>query len=149
MRTLMKRNGNLLSDMPSLFDDAFTRDLFGKPSLLIDSGSTIPSVNVMETEDDFQLEVAAPGLTRKDFKVELDNNMLIISSEKEEAEEQKERNYTRREFSYRSFKRIFTLPENMVDGDKISARYDNGVLYIIVPKKEEARSKPARTIKIA
>lgn len=152
MKSLVKSNGSLFPSIPSLFDDFLMRDLFdwslGNWRL---AGSTLPAVNIIETNDDFKIEVAAPGMKREDFKVELDNNMLIISSEREEKSEEKDKagNYTRREFSYQSFQRSFALPENMVDGDKISAKYKDGILHITVPKREEAKLKPARQIAVA
>jgi HSP20 family protein len=152
MRSLIKSNGSFFPSIPSLFDDFFMRDWFdwslGNWRL---AGSTLPAVNIIETNDDFRIEVAAPGMKRDDFKVELDNNMLVISSERQESAEEKDKagNYTRREFSYQAFQRSFALPENMVDGDKISARYVDGILHITVPKREEAKLKPARQIAVA
>lgn len=142
------KNTNLF---PSLFDDFFTRDLLDwSNSNWRTSGATLPAVNVKETNDDFQIEVAAPGMKRDDFKVELDNNLLVISSQKEESHEQKDEhgNYTRREFSYQAFQRSFALPENKVYGDKIAARYVDGILRITVPKREEAKVKPTRQIAV-
>jgi HSP20 family protein len=152
MRSLVKSNGSLFPSIPSLFDDFLMRDWFdwslGNWRM---AGSTLPAVNIIETNDDFRIEVAAPGMKREDFKVELDNNTLVISSEREEKSEEKDQhgNYTRREFSYQSFQRSFALPENMVDGEKISAKYKDGILYITVPKREEAKLKPARQIAVA
>jgi HSP20 family protein len=111
--------------------------------------STLPAVNVRETNDNFAIEVAAPGMKRDDFKVELDNNVLTISSQREEKQEQQQdENYTRREFNYQYFQRSFTLPENKVEGEKIAARYADGILHITVPKKEEAKVKPIKQITI-
>ena len=112
---------------------------------------SVPAVNVRETNDAFELEVAAPGMTKDDFKVELDNNMLVISAQKEEKheEQQENGNYTRREFSYQSFTRSFSLPERLVEGDRISAKYHDGILHITVPKTEEAKMKPAKQIEIS
>ncbi len=97
----------------------------------------------------FEVEVAAPGLKKDDFKVELDGNMLTISSEKKnEWEEKEDERYTRREFSYQSFQRSFQLPRDVVDENKIQAKYDNGVLHLVIPKKEHAKQRPPRMIKI-
>src|SRR5687767_433954 len=142
MKSLVKSNGTFFPTIPSLFDDFFTRDWLD--SSLANwrvSGATLPAVNVMETNDDFKIEVAAPGMKRGDFRVELDNNVLTISSQREEKAEEKdaEGNYTRREFSYQSFQRSFSLPGNKVIGDKISARYVDGILHVTVPKSEEAK----------
>ena len=130
----------------SLFDRFFSNDVFNRD--YSETNTTLPSVNIKETEDKFGVEVAVPGFNKKDFNIELNNNELTISSEKEEKHEDKvgER-YTRREFSYQSFKRSFTLPDS-VDGEKISAKYTNGVLHVDIPKREEAKPKPARQIDI-
>jgi len=113
-----------------------------------DTNTTLPSVNIKESADGFEVEVAAPGLDKSDFKIQLSNGVLTISSEKKVENETKEgQKFTRREFSYQSFSRSFTLPE-IVEGEKISAKYDNGILKVSIPKKEEAKSKPAKTIEI-
>ncbi|NEV93122.1 Hsp20/alpha crystallin family protein [Psychroflexus sp. YR1-1] len=130
----------------SLFDRLFNNDMFNRD--YSETNTTLPSVNIKENEDKFGVEVAVPGFDKKDFKIELNNNELTISSEKKEEHEKEEgERYTRREFSYQSFRRSFTLP-NTVDGDKISAQYKNGVLYVDIPKREEAKPKPAREIAI-
>ena len=151
MKSLVKSNGQFFPTIPSLFDDFFNRD--GLDSSLANwrvSGATLPAVNVSETADDFKIEVAAPGMKRDDFKVELDNNVLTISSERQDQSDEKDSNgnYTRREFSYQSFQRSFSLPENKVMGDKISARYADGILYVTVPKSEDAKVKPPRQIAV-
>ena len=111
--------------------------------------STLPAVNVRESDDEYQIEVAAPGMKKKDFKVNFENGRLTISSEvKDEKEEGKNSNYTRREYRYQSFQRTFTVPENLVDSEKIQANYSEGILYITLPKREEVKPKPAREIKI-
>ncbi len=147
MSTLMKRNGFLPTT--SFFDDFLTRDLFDW-SGWTDSSTSIPRVNILETNDDFQVEMAAPGMKKEDFHVELDNDMLTISSEVSSNMEQNNENqrYTRREFNYHSFKRSFYLP-NTVEADKIKATYKDGMLNLIIPKKEEARKKPVKTITIS
>ena len=148
--TLMKRNGNLLNSFPTLFDDIFNRDLFNwGQSNSSDTNTTIPAVNIKETNDNYEVEVAAPGMTRKDFKVELDGNILTIRSEKsDEKQEGEEGNYTRKEFSYQSFLRTFNLLKDVVDSDKIQAKYSDGVLHLLIPKKEEAKQRPPRLIQI-
>jgi HSP20 family protein len=107
----------------------------------------MPSVNIIEGKEDFRIEVAAPGLEKGDFKINLDNNVLTISSEKQDNREEKEERYMRREFSYTSFRRSFSLPQS-VEGDKIAAAHNNGVLTISIPKREEAKVKPAKQIEI-
>jgi HSP20 family protein len=151
MKSLIRTNGNLFPAMPSLLDDFFSKDwLDSSLANWRTSGTTLPAVNVRETNDEFMIEVAAPGLKREDFKVELDNNVLTISSQHEDVrnEENAEDNYTRREFSYQAFQRSFSLPERKVEGEKISARYMDGILHVAIPKKEEAKMKPAKQIKI-
>lgn len=152
MKTLVRTNGSLFPSMPSLLNDFFTDDWFNSSlANWRSSGATLPAVNVKETNDDFRIEVAAPGMKRDDFKVELDNNVLTISSHREDRREEKDQdnNYTRREFSYQSFQRSFTLPEDKVEGEKIAARYVDGILHITVPKKEEAKVKPAKQIAVS
>ena len=129
-------------------DDIFNRDL---PSVLTSSfntGITLPKVNIKEIADAFVVEMAVPGLKKTDFNLNLDNQILSISTETKEEKEQKEENFIRREFGYSSFKRTFEVPET-VNYDKIDASYKDGILSILLPKKEEAKQKPARTIKIS
>ena len=109
---------------------------------------SLPMVNIKETAEDYFVEMAVPGLKKSDFNIVLDNQVLSISTETDEQKDLKEENYTRREFGYASFKRSFTLPET-VDEGKIKAKYDEGILSINLPKKEEAKQKPARSIKIS
>ena len=149
MRTLVRQTGNLFPSLPSLLEDFFSRDWADSTLANRTNGFSLPAVNVRETNDDFILEVAAPGMKREDFKVELDNNVLTISSNREEKQEDRNyENFTRREFSYQYFQRSFSLPENKVVGDKISARYVDGILHITVPKKDEAKVKPVKQISI-
>ncbi|MEM1215001.1 MAG: Hsp20/alpha crystallin family protein [Bacteroidota bacterium] len=106
-----------------------------------------PAVNVQETDDDFTLAVAAPGFEKGDFEVKVDDGILTISVERQEDAETKHEGYTRREFHYGNFTRRFTLPEAANDAD-ISATYTNGILTVVLPKKEEAKPQPARLIEI-
>ena len=147
---LIKRDGNLFSLPTLLSDDFFSRDFFNWGlSNNSNTGTTIPAVNIKETANAFEVEMAAPGMTKKDFRIELDNNVLTITSEKNTEQEQKDdERYSRKEFSYQSFQRTFTLSKEVVDDDKIEAKYENGVLYLLIPKKEEAKQKPARMIQI-
>lgn len=150
MKSLVRSNGTLFPAIPSLFDDFFTRDFLNGASAL--KPGALPAVNIVETNDDFKIEVAAPGLKREDFKVELDNNTLTISSQREEQKENtnnEENYYARREFSYHSFERSFTLPEDKVEAESIAARYEDGILYVTIPKNEKAKVKPAKQIAIA
>ncbi|MBS4014323.1 MAG: Hsp20/alpha crystallin family protein [Bacteroidetes bacterium] len=134
--------------MPNILDDFFGRDLLN--SVFDDhTGISVPAVNVIENNDEFKIEVAAPGLDKNDFKIDLENNVLTISSERELKNEESDKNgkFMRREFSYSSFKRSFTMPQS-IEADKISAKHKDGVLYISIPKKEEAKQKPPRQISI-
>jgi len=146
--TLIKRSNSLFPSVPSFFDDFFTRDVFDWSNANSAYGSSLPAVNIKEDENVFEVEVAVPGLKKDDFKIELENDVLTISSEKEFQEEKGDDNYKRREFRYSSFKRTFSLPQNKVDGDKVKAKYVDGVLHITLPKREEAKPKPIRTIQI-
>src|ERR1700730_13770404 len=150
--SLIKRNGGTLyNPMPALFDDFFNRDIFNRDlSNFSLTDTTLPAVNIREKHDNFEVEMAAPGMKKDDFKIELDGNLLTISSEKTDQHEEKEgEKYTRREFSYQSFQRSFNLPKEVVDAEKIKARYENGVLQLVIPKREEVKQKPRRTIQIA
>jgi HSP20 family protein len=125
--------------MPSYFEDFLNKPLLD----LFDSGfpsrtMNLPAVNITERKDDYLIAMAAPGLKKEDFKIDVEGNMLTISSEKEEENEEKEERYTRKEYSYSSFERSFTLPDE-VNKDKIDAHYQDGVLELVLPKKEEAK----------
>ncbi len=153
MSLLVKKNR---ATLPSLVSDFFDNGrLF--PSVFdldtnlfdLDGGSLlVPNANIVESEKDFHIELAAPGLDRKDFKVEVDNGVLSISAKKEEEKKEENKNYKRREFSYNSFSRSFTLPENC-HSDKIDAKYENGLLKVTLPKKEVTVSKPVKEIKVS
>lgn len=147
MSTLVKRSGFIPTT--SFFDDFLTKQLFDWSGWTADSG-TVPRVNILETNDEFRVEMAAPGMKKEDFHIELDHDMLTISSEWSESnkEQNEDERYSRREFIYHSFKRSFHLP-NTVEADHITASYVDGILYLAIPKKEEAKKKPVRTIAIA
>lgn len=150
--SIIRRNNTLPGmSMTSLFDDLFNRDLLNWGlNNNSTTNTTIPAVNIKESKENFEVELAAPGMRKEDFKVELDGNQLTIFSEKRMEDEQSEENrYTKREFSYQSFQRTFQLPKDVVDADKIEARYENGLLHLLIPKKEEAKQKPPRMIQIA
>ena len=118
--------------MPSVFDRFFDGDLMDWSN---DVNTTLPSVNIKETKEGFEVKVAAPGFDKNDFKLELNHDVLTISSEKQAENETKEgEQYTRREYCYSSFKRSFVLPDS-ADAEKINAEYKNGILDITIPKK--------------
>ena len=148
--TTVKRNGSLLNNFPTLFDDFLRRDFLDwEQSNFSNTNTTIPAVNLKETADSYHVEAAVPGMTKNDFRVQLDGNTLTISSEKaNEKEEGDEERYLRREFSYQSFSRTFTLQKDVVDTENIQAKYENGVLYLLIPKKEHAKQKEPRLIAI-
>ena len=145
---LIKRNesypafSNLFGEF---FDKAFSDWNSTNFSL---TNSTLPSVNIQESKDDFLVSMAVPGMSKKDFKLDLNDNVLTISSEKKDEKKKEEDNFTRREYSYQSFSRSFTLPKNVVNDEKISAKYENGELKILIPKKEEAKPKKPKLIAI-
>jgi HSP20 family protein len=132
---------------PSLVEEFFNGDIF--PRFFDgDTRYSLPAVNIIEGKDDYRIEVAAPGLNKEDFKINLDNNGLTVSSEREENQQNEENKVMRKEFSYYSFSRSFTLP-GTVNAEKIIASHKDGILQISIPKKEEAKQKPAREIKIS
>lgn len=125
--------------MPFLFDDFFSKpwnDLFN--SGLTSRVMNVPAVNISERKDDFLVTMAAPGLKKEDFKIHLEGSILTISSEKEEESKEEDEKFTRKEYSYSSFERSFTLPEE-VNQNAIEAQYKEGVLNLTLPKKEEAK----------
>ena len=152
MKDLVSANGNSSPSIPSLLNGFLTDDWFDSSLANWRSARvSMPAVNVREGNDDFVIEVVAPGMKRGDFTVALDNNILFISSDRQEGTEQNGRKdeYLRREYSFHAFQRSFSLPEAKVEGGKISAKYSDGILYVTVPKKEEAKLKPARQIAIS
>jgi HSP20 family protein len=131
---------------PDLFDEFLGMDFY--PVHYRRNGfKSLPAVNVTEGDEAYTIEVAAPGLEKKDFRIDLDNDVLTIASVREDNREENQDQYTRREFGYESFSRSFNLPE-LVDNEKISASHKNGILFVNIPKKEEAKVKPARQIAI-
>jgi HSP20 family protein len=130
-------------------ESLLTRDFFdfANDFFIPRIGTTVPSVNIHETAKEFVFELAAPGLERKDFNIELDNHVLTISSEKEEKKEEKENGYFRKEYSFNSFKRSFSLPENVKEAG-IDAKYENGILKVTVPKAKETTTPTPRKISV-
>lgn len=136
------------SMLPRYWDRFFNDDVFGWGSNFLGEGQSLPAVNIKETDDSFHVEMAAPGLKKSDFKISLDGTALSISAEKQSEQKEEDGEYSRKEFSYQSFYRAFNLPKDVVDADKIKAKYEEGILKIEVPKKEEAKEKPPRTIDV-
>lgn len=135
--------------LPTLFDDFFKpwNDWFETGSGLFNRTLTVPAVNITESHDEYRLSIAAPGMKKEDFDISLDGNMLTISCEKEEQQEEKDQRYTRKEYNYSSFSRSFNLPDE-VTREKIQAQYTEGILHLSLPKKEEARKLIARSIAV-
>jgi HSP20 family protein len=140
---LIKRN---TVPFPSIIDELLKPDWLGG---MQNFNTNVPAVNIKETDTSFGIELAAPGKNKEDFNIEIDHNVLTISSEEKTEKEEKtnEGKYTRKEFSYASFRRAFTLPET-VNTESINATYENGVLHVALPKREEALPKPKRLIEI-
>ncbi|MCK9452468.1 MAG: Hsp20/alpha crystallin family protein [Bacteroidales bacterium] len=131
---------SMLSEMMEDFDRNWLRSSEARPMM--------PAVNISENEDGFVLELAAPGMQKADFQINLDNQVLTISSEKQDESEEKNEKYSRREFCYSSFNRSFTLPKS-INFDKIKADYKDGVLKVNLPKREDAKVALNRQIEIA
>jgi len=141
-------NGLTSPTWSSWLDEVFNRDLPSVFTSNFNTGITLPKVNIRETKDAYFVDMAVPGLKKSDFHIDIENQVLSISTEMEESNEHQEDNFTRREFGYSSFKRSFSLPETVNEND-IKAEYSDGVLSIHLPKKEEAIQKPPRSIKIS
>lgn len=136
------------SNLPNWFEEIFNRELPTVFSSNFNDGITLPKVNIKETPDTYLIEIAAPGLKKSDFMINLDNNALTISTENNQENEVKDEKFTRKEFGYSSFRRTFNLPDG-VNADHINATYEEGILNIQLPKKEEAKQKPPRTIRVS
>ncbi|MDP1728331.1 MAG: Hsp20/alpha crystallin family protein [Bacteroidota bacterium] len=153
MTLTVRKNGSLF---PTLVNEFFERDrllpdLLDLESTLLNRWSTdfrVPSANIIENTKDFKIELAAPGLEKKDFKIEVDNDYLTISAEKEEEKKEEKEDFRRREFSYNSFSRSFLLPDNTLS-DKIDAKYEDGILRLSIPKKEVTVTKTKKEITVA
>jgi len=133
------------------YDTMFT-DLLGTDRLLTNDlfleNKWVPAMNVKETDDHFELEIAAPGFSKKDFDVSIDNGLLTIQAENKEEMEKKEDDYTRKEFNYSSFYRSFTLPENVNEDEMIDATYKRGILKLVLNKLHVDESTPKRVIEV-
>lgn len=154
MTTTLKRSGeaNVFSPLPGLqsfFTDPFLRNWFNWDNDTAVEDSTLPAVNIGATENTFELAVAAPGMDKSDFKVELGNNRLVIKGERTAKENQQSHNWLRKEYNYTSFQRSFTLSERQVNAEGINARYSDGILYVSIPKSAEAKNRTARIIQVS
>lgn len=146
MGTLLKRASE---KMPSVFDDFFKpwNEWFDNGGSIWNRTLTVPAVNITENKNDYTVSMAVPGMKKDDFEIDIDGNMLTISSEKEESKEEKDEKYTRKEYNYSSFSRSFTLPEE-VNKEKIEAKYEDGVLKLVLPRREEAKKTEAKHITV-
>jgi HSP20 family protein len=146
---LVKRSNYLMPEFNHLFDNVLGRDYFLTPDKFFNQADcSQPLVNVKESNDDYVVEVAAPGLKKDQFNVTVENGILTISATQNEEQKQNEDAYTSREFHYSSFERSFRLPKNKVDESSIKANYHDGILEVFIAKKEEVKPKPKRLIKI-
>jgi HSP20 family protein len=143
-RDLMRFNNERL--FPSVFNDFFKpwNEWFDSDLM---KTMTVPSVNVLETDKEFRLTMAAPGLKKDDFKIDVDGDIITISAETKMEKEEKDEKFSRKEYSYKTFKRSFTLPE-AVNSDKIDAVYENGELKLMLPKKAEAKKITAKHVAV-
>ncbi len=143
--TLVRRTNR---NYDSIWNNLVNGDFYMNQNGLYCGNQSMPAINIIEDENMFSIELAAPGLNKEDFNIEFDNGKLTISAKKQEKEEET-KNYTKREFNYAGFSRSFVVPKQKVDDGKISAAYENGVLNITLPKREEVKPKPSRTVEIA
>ena|SRR5690554_4857222 len=151
MNLTVKKNGGFSSLFPEFLNPAslLGRDFFNLDSDLIPSrlGINLPTANVSESPKEYKLELAAPGLQRKDFNIEIENNTLTISAEQEEEKKEEDGEYSRKEYSFNSFSRSFALPENVKE-DGIEAKYVDGILKVTIPKQKETPIKPVHKIDV-
>jgi HSP20 family protein len=143
--TLIKSNSSLI---PFGFDDFFeNEDFFNTRWLNQQFKQTLPAVNIKENKNEFNIEFASPGFTKKDFKIDLDEDVLTISAKKEKEKTEENDSFTRKEFSYNSFSRSFTLPKT-ANAEKIDAKYNDGILKLSIPKREGEKLHPKKEIKV-
>ncbi|MCX6258039.1 MAG: Hsp20/alpha crystallin family protein [Bacteroidia bacterium] len=133
--------------LPTWADDFFGKDFLSNFREW-QTGVCTPAVNIIEGKEDFRIELAAPGLNKDDFRIDVDHRVLTISSEIEDEKKENDDNYMRREFSYKGFTRSFSLPES-IDNEKITASQKDGILTLVIPNKEEAKDKGPRKIAIS
>ena len=149
MTTLKLRNSNptnRFNRFPQA-SDLFS-DFFNTATNYDINKTEVPAVNILENDESFKLEVAAPGLTRENFKISVDNDIITIIGEKKSESNDQNEKFTRKEFSFTSFQRSFSLPD-FIDVDAIGATYEDGLMKIVLPKKEEAKQKGPKEIKVS
>ena len=134
-------------DMDDFFDNrSWVRNML--PDTFWNGKTTEPALNIKETDEKFEIELAAPGFAKKDFEITIEDSCLNISAEKSTSEEEKEDDFTRREFSYNAFKRSLQLPDSVKE-EAIKAKYNNGILSFDLAKKEEVKKKPPKVVEIS
>jgi HSP20 family protein len=140
-------NFSALPSLPSWFDDILGRSFGTEFMSNFNTGLTLPAVNVKDTANEYIVEMAVPGLEKSNFDINIDNNILSIVAESKTEDNTESENYTRREFGYSSFKRTFAIPDS-VNAEKITASYKEGILKVLLPKHDDAKKKPIKSIKI-
>jgi len=135
--------------LPSVFNDFFKPwdRWFDTNGGSMPNMMTVPAVNIVEKQDHYEISLAAPGMKKDDFNIDVEGNLLTISAEKQERREEKDERHTRQEFNYTSFSRAFTMPDGVVR-DKIDASYENGLLRLMLPKTDEAKKTASKHITV-
>ena len=146
--TLIKRYNSRKPETINLFDSFFGKDFFWEPEHFFNRIGGKPAVNIMETDNEYVIEVAAPGFKKEEFNIEVDKDVLTISADKELISESQDE-FRLQEFYHSGFKRSFNLPDNKVNESAIEAQYEAGILEVKITKREEAKPKPKRIINIA
>ncbi len=147
--TLVRTNNNTPEQgLNNYFSSMLNRLINEDINDLSPSKAYRPAVNILERENDFLMELIAPGMTKEDFRIKFEDNRLEVSAEVEEKQSEDKSNYTRCEFTKASFSRSFRISNEVIESDKISAAYENGILTLKLPKREEAKPKPAKEIAI-
>lgn len=145
--SLIKSNRNK-DFFPSVFSDLFDDDRFlGRDFFNKTWGDWVPAVNVKESNTEFSIEMAAPGFEKADFRISAENDVLTVSAEKKVETTKEDEKFTRKEFSFNSFRRSFTLPQN-TNAEKIEAKYENGLLRLLVPKKEVTPAPKRKDVEV-
>lgn len=145
--TLVKFKKPRLPWYDTMFNDLLGSDRLFTNDFFMES-KWVPAMNIKEKDDLYEIEIAAPGFTKKDFEISIENGILRISAERSEEMKEKEDNFTRREFNYNSFFRSFTLPENVNEDEMIDATYKRGILKLVLNKLHVDESTPKRVIEV-
>lgn len=146
--TLTQFKNRRLPWLENMFTDLLETDRLQTNDLLLETKS-IPAMNIKENKDNFEIDIAAPGFSKKDFEIVIDNGVLAISAEKKDEKEEKEEDYMRREFNYNSFSRRFILPENVNEDEKMKAVYKDGILKLVLGKLDKKEIPKKRVIEIS